>query len=574
MKKKENIDNLLTGGLNLKEKSESNSLYLEISEKLSSNEQQDNAKAVAAILKVEELTGKEPEFEAPNGTGIKRCLGQDIREGLITPSAESEKMYSLNKKEPLPGKKDLSDQEIGLQDMQIGLESAGYQSGMKPSSKDRMALDMLSGQSQEDKLGSAPLGEKDQDMSFGPSKVLKGLLTGDAQEIKKGLDQTLKIGAVSSLKENLTELSPIFKPMQKLSEFIGNLGAENDKMQKGLVDSMIKDIVGDPNGQDKNKSQEKEELGMLDIMGAQKGQQGFNGLDNLEGLRESLENINNRFSTLVGEVSDAFKSGKVGKETTALIDISKNGSLEDVENHVEELFGKIGKKMGKDSEEEPGEAEKAPAKQTETPDFNARLAGSIAGAATYKAGRSKGVNPKKAGEMGAIAEDEATDIAKSTQNSDKSKDNAVDMAKNTKNMMAKTASAIADKIPAPPGLGKAIAVGIIIADKATDLLMDLINNKGGLEVLNKSGGSLEGADQAKTEPNQQQQTLSGGVDVFKQEMKKTKGGMVKKLIPTTDEIASTAMKGAVDGIMSWGKEQVKGKKGTADDMHKQVDQPS
>jgi hypothetical protein len=148
------------------------------------------------------------------------------------------------------------------------------------------------------------------------------------------------------------------------------------------------------------------------------------------------------------------------------------------------------------------------------------------------------------------------------------------MAKDTKNMMAKTAASIADKIPTPPMLGKAIAVGIIVADKATDFMIDLINNKGGADSLSKASGSLEQTDKEKqSSPSQEQEKLGGGVEVFRQEMTKTKGGMIRRLIPTQEDVISTAMKGAVDGIGSWGKNEISGKKKPADDIHRQLDQP-
>jgi hypothetical protein len=543
-KKQDAIEKLLTGALNIKDKSDSNALYLDISEKIASKDKEENAKAVAAVLKVEELTGKEPEFESLGKSGIKRCLGQDIRDGLVTPSEESEKMYGLNKQEPLPGKGDLSDQEISLRDIEIGLKSAGYESGVKPSSKDQMALEMMGGKTEEEKLNPAPFGEQEADMSFGPSKVLKGLLTQDFDEVVKGLKETAMIGAGAQLKDQLDMLSPIFKPMQTLS----NMARE------GIIDS----FVGDTKGGD-----------IKEIMGLRSKDE--KPLD-LEALRDGIKSINDKGSALVGELAEAFKSGKVGKELNALLDVSKNGSLEDVEKHVENLFGRVDKKI-KDTLSEDDQEKKPEKKPEETPQWSAELAGRIAGATTYKAGRSKGLNPKKSGEMASITEGEATDVAKSTKDNEKSKDNAVDMAKDAKNMMAKTAASIADKIPTPPGLGKAIAVGIIIADKATDMMMDLINNKGGTEVLNKAGGSLEEAEKAKATPDQK--ALDGGIDVFKQEMKKTKGGMVKRLIPTTDDVATTAMKGAVDGIMSWGKDQVNGSKTKpAADIHRQLDQPT
>jgi len=568
-KKQDTIEKLLTGALDLKDKSNSNELYIEISDKLASKDKEENAKAVAAVLKVEEKTGKEPEFEIPGILGVKRSLGQDIRDGLINPSKDSQDLYELNKKEPLPGKKDLSDQEIANRDVEMGLKAAGYESGTKASSKDQMAIDILGGKSQEDKLNPAPFGDKQEDMTFGPSKVLKGLLTQDFDEVKKGLDETIKVGAMGSLKQNLEELSPIFKPMQKFSELVMSSALELGKKGEEIRQSMLNDVIGIPE-QDENKSKDKNLPGMDAIMG---GRSGNAPRFDLEGLRESLTAMNDKSTALVEEVADAFKSGKIGKELTSLMEVSKNGSLEDVEKHVENLFGRAGKKIQETLGDDEDPKKKPEGPKEDEPNWSAKLAGSIAGAATYKAGRSKGVNPKKAGEMASVAEDEATDIAKSTKENDQSKDKSVDMAKDAKNMMAKTAAQVADKIPAPPGLGKAIAVGIIIADKATDMLMDLINNKGGADILNKAGGSLEGAEKQKSDPAQQ--AMGGGIDVFKQEMKKTKGGMVKKLIPTTDDIASTAMKGAVDGIMSWGKDQTNGSKSKpVDDVHRQLDQPS
>lgn len=571
-KKQESIEKLLTGNLNLNDRSESNLLYIELSEKLASKDVNENAKAVAALLKVEEKTGKEPEFEAPAGTGIKRCLGQDIRDGLVTPSEESENLYLSNKKEPLPGKKDLSDQEISLRDLEIGIKAAGYESGVKPSSKDQMALEMLNGKSQEDKLTPAPFGEQENDMTFGPSKVIKGLLTQDPKEVAKGLEETIKVGEAESLKELLT-LSPVFKPMQKLSEIVGNSITGQNKDKERTSNPLFEDTLLVTEQQAKV---EKDGFKLEDLFDSKKDPLHPDqiGLD-LNGLRDSLVNLNEKGTALVGEISDAFKTGKVGKEINSLIDVSKNGSLEDVENHVENMFGRLNKKIDQKTEEPEKKGEK---KQEDAPDWSAQLAGSIAGAATYKAGRAKGINPKKSGEMSDIARDEATDIAKSTKSNEESKDKSVELLKNTKNMMAKTAANVVDKIPTPPGLGKAIAVGIIVADKATDFMIDLINNKGGADALSKASGDIEQADKEKGKdtPAAAQQSMvgDGNVEVFKEEMKKTKGGLVKRLIPTKDDVITSAMKGAVDGIGSWGKEQVSGRKGSAEDIHRQLDQPS
>jgi hypothetical protein len=563
-KKKQAIEKLLSGDLNLEDKNDKNSLYLDITEKLGISDKTENAKAVAAVLKVEELTGKEPEFEDPSGTGVKRCLGQDIRDGLVTPSEESLDIYEKNKGEAIPGKKDLSDQEIVYRDIEIGLKESGYQSGKKPSSQDQMALDLMGGKAEDSQLSPAPFEESEAQMSFGPSKIIKGLLTQDLDEVKKGIEETTKVGALDNLRDALHSMAPAFSQVNKFLDSIG------------------------PNAQERIKNGF---TGAGDIMETRRG--GLSelfGKDNpisqesLDELREKMSDLTSKGTALVGEITESFKSGKMGKEMQGLIDISKEGSLEDVENHVEGMFDKLGKKLGLNKKESPeGDEEKKPERpQPQEPDWSERLAGRIAGAATYKAGRSKGLGAKNAGELSAVAEEEATDIAKSTKEDDKSRDKSVDMAKDTKNMAAKTAASIADKVPAPPGLGKAIAVGIIVVDKATDFLMDIINNKGGLESLNKAGGSLE---QATPEPQEKGKGIeaiggpgsgvgAGAVEIFQSQMKKTKGGIVKKLVPAPEDVFSSAMKGAVDGIGSWGKEEFKGKKKQVDDFHKQVDQPT
>lgn len=531
-KNQEAIERLLSESLNLKDKTDKNSVYMEIADKLMDKSKQENAKAVAAILKIEEKTGKEPEFEDPSGLGIKRCLGQDIRDGIINPTEDSKQIYQENAQMSLPGTRDLSDQEIALRDIEIGFKESGYQSGKKPTSQEDMAIEILGGQSQEGKLNPAPFGESEAQMSFGPSKVLKGLLTGDMDELRNGLKETLKVGAIDDLRENLHTLAPGMKVMDKFLETLDNPG---EKLKDGVTD-------------------------FSDIMSGRKSSP-INPTT-LSDIRDSLVDVNQKGNLLANEIVDSFKTGKMGKEMQGLIDISKTGSLEDVEKHVEGMFDKLSNKIDKKSEEEPGE-KKESSKPPEQSHWSEVLAGRIAGAATYKAGRSKGLSGKNAGEMGAVAESEATDIAKTTKDNEASRDKSVDMAKGAKNALAKTAASIADKVPAPPGLGKAISIGIIIVDKATDFMMDLINNKGGLESLNKAGGSLEKLD-----------NTPGGIEVFQSQMTKTKGGIVKKLIPAKEDVLSTAMKGAVDGIGSWGKEQVKGKRGQTGPEHKQLDQPS
>jgi hypothetical protein len=216
--KQSKIAQYLAGTLDMEDKKNKNSLYIELAEKLSYGNKDDIAAALAVTEKVKELTGKEPEYE-PYVKGMpKRCLGQDIREGYITPSEDAEKMHMSLTGQELPGVGSPSEQEIACTDASIGAKAAGFQTGHQLSGPEKMFIEEQSTQ----KTTPSPMAEKDQieDMTFGPSRVIKGALTNDMKEVLEGLKETNSIGASKDLENSLNILSNPGGIAKQLSEFI------------------------------------------------------------------------------------------------------------------------------------------------------------------------------------------------------------------------------------------------------------------------------------------------------------------------------------------------------------------
>jgi hypothetical protein len=196
----------------------------------------------------------------------------------------------------------------------------------------------------------------------------------------------------------------------------------------------------------------------------------------------------------------------------------------------------------------------------------AKLAGAIAGNAAYRNARSKGFNPKQAGDMADSASDAAIEAASAAQKQpeDKTKDVVSGLASGTKNLAVKTASNLALAIP-PPGLGKAISIGIVMADKAVDLLAEsMAQQTGSLEKGSKAAEQGLGGKDSVSDPD-------AIPDSFKQEMTKTKTGIVKKLSPSGD-LTNDALKGMMS-IGNMGKSSIdeSNKVKEVDQVHQELD---
>lgn len=203
--KQSKVAQYLAGNLDMDNTKNKNSLYIELAEKISYGNKDDISAAIAVTDKVIQETGKEPEYD-PYVPGLpKRSLGQDIRAGYITPSEEAEKMHMDLKGKSLPGLGDPSAHEIACTDAEVGAKAAGFQTGHPLSSLDKMTL------SEQQKSGaptaSKPFDQEGQDMTFGPSKVIKGALSNNMEEVVEGLKETNSIGAAKDLENSLTALS-------------------------------------------------------------------------------------------------------------------------------------------------------------------------------------------------------------------------------------------------------------------------------------------------------------------------------------------------------------------------------
>jgi len=200
----------LAGTLDMSDQRNKNSLYIELAEKISYGNKDDISTALAVTEKVRELTGREPEYE-PYVPGMpKRCLGQDIRAGYITPSEEAEKLHRDLTGQNLPGLEPPSEQEIACTDAEIGAKAAGFQTGHTVSGPERMLLEeeqSKSPRSAQNENGINSFDQEGKDMAFGPSKVIKGALTNNMEEVLEGLKETTSIGAGKDLKNSLEALS-------------------------------------------------------------------------------------------------------------------------------------------------------------------------------------------------------------------------------------------------------------------------------------------------------------------------------------------------------------------------------
>jgi hypothetical protein len=197
------VAQFLAGTLDMDDTRNKNSLYIELAEKISYGNKDDISAALAVTEKVREATGREPEFESYVPGMPKRCLGQDIREGYITPSEDAIRMHKDLTGGDLPGIAYPSAQEIAFKDAEVGAQAAGFQTGHPLSGPDKMYYEDLQNKSPQNKS----FDQEGPDLTFGPSKVIKGALSNNMEEVVKGLKETNSIGASKDLEESLKAIS-------------------------------------------------------------------------------------------------------------------------------------------------------------------------------------------------------------------------------------------------------------------------------------------------------------------------------------------------------------------------------
>jgi hypothetical protein len=522
------LEKFLSGTLDMSDRKEKNNLYLDIAEGLSSPKKEDNAAAVSGLIKYKEKTGEQPEIYSPSAGTPPRCLSQDIREGLIQPTEEAERMFSSTQGSPLPGKGDRDEQELLHEDLEIAFEAAGFQTGQKIGSQDRMAIDEGKGQYGPEQ-GDPVFRQENQDMTFGATKMLKGMLTGDPEEIQKGAKEWLE--CPDNRAKDLFD---------KAGEFMKNPSLETaGKLMGGIA----------------------KEGNAMSALGSGKSPFELN-------------------------LGDLAKSHPAAKLAGAVADVLSNpsGAAEKVMKNLEEALSPF-QKPGAKKEEAPEseDKKKGPENAMGEEGFDMKaLAAAVAAASTYKKARSKGMNPKGAGEMASVAGDEAGLTYKGLGDNKEGEKNIVDAAKAGKNMASGLAAKAAPLI-LPPPMGKAVAAGIMIADKATDFILDAVKaaapgknpmDQLTMEKVQESGGPA---------PKEQVETPGGlgegkghNLEGFKETMSKGKSGILKKVLPMGgDQLEGMAVSALESGAKNfWDASKGKGKKDpTADSVPEGMHQP-
>jgi hypothetical protein len=312
----------LAGTLDMEDTKNKNSLYIELAEKLSYGNRDDISTALAVTSKVTELTGKEPEFE-PYVAGLpKRSLGQDIRSGYITPSEEAQKMHRDLKGEDLPGIGNPSAHEIACTDAEIGARAAGFQTGHPISSMQKMLLD-----GEKDSVGSTgskPFDQEGQDMTFGPSKVIKGALSNNMEEVVEGLKETNSIGASKDLENSLSALS------------------SPGGIAKFLVDTMQQAVTASPSDIAKNATNLYKSVSdySKDRIQDSKEQGGI-----ASQLVEQLQMLTAQPTKVLGNIADAYEKGlasqteQMMKSLTGVTNPNERGLATQAEQMKKSLTG-------------------------------------------------------------------------------------------------------------------------------------------------------------------------------------------------------------------------------------------
>ena len=483
-----NLQRLLGGDpIDISQPETQRSLYMEIQKKL--EVPSSASEAVAGILKWEETTGKEPEIPGITKDVPPRTLGMEIRNGEILPSQEASDLYQGLSGKPLPGQGDKSEQEINRQDLWDGFRGSNFQSGKTPKSQDIMGLNILGGKAPESH-------GTQQDMTWGPSKMIKGALSGNFEEMEKGAKECMGIGM-----------------------FNKTLEAFSDVFERSGPASMLQKLTG-PEG-------------------------------TLGGIKKEQEQ-------LLNTVTDALTGNGRGEQFKKIGEILEKGNKDMLQAL---LPGGPGKK----EKGEPQEEKKDTPKQA-ADDFFQKFAGLVASNATYKMARKKGFGPKQAGEMGEVAGEEAESIAKTQapeKNQGQFEDKLMATAKAAKHL---TATVLSKAALAIPGIGKAISIGITVADKATDILMDMA--KSGATEQPQSGPDAPKEGDPKNETPGESKDGENPTNTFKTFMKKGKKGLLKELLPGGDVLADAAGSAAT-GIKSGVQQGMERKK--TDEVHLSID---
>lgn len=489
--------------------------------------QEENKRGVTALKNWVDKASKDQQADIyPSEPGLTETtpdkdLGTAVREGTVAPTELSKELFKTATGMDFPGTGEPTEQEMATQDAWEGFRAADYQGGKAPTQMESAILQEMGGGSKREWMGpeAAPFGKDGgttqersfgedfaNDMTFGPSKIIKGLLTGDPETLGQGIKEA------QSVAQNIGDV------------LTGKTG--RDQMQK-LWDGF-------------EKSMEKE---------VEKGGPGAQLATDTLGLMKKAKEVN-PVEQAIGMISDLVTGKNLGPGSIAQ-ELGNTANLANPANSLMKAWEMTSSilqpgsgKQGKDAPASDlmGNRGGLDLNDEFINDFATKLSSAIA----YKKGRKAGLPSKEAGPAAETAGEvtrEATRDSKTTDKSAEMIDKGVDAMKAAKNLAVKGASKALAGIP---GVGTAAAVALQVANVVVDVVIDAskemakdqMGTPGSQAKEGPSGNESPGepAGQEKSTAEQGVSQAAGAGEMVasntKQALKKTKGKLLKELLPS------------------------------------------
>jgi hypothetical protein len=502
-------------------------------------------------------------------------FGTAVREGLVVPTDLSKDLFKTATGTDMPGTGEISEQEMKTQDQWDGFRAANYQTGKEPGQMQSAILDEMGGR-EKPELQMIPMDQMtpgDDEMTWGPSKMVKGLLTMDPAEYCQGAMEALNGG---------------LDVQKTMTDQLGLAGGPNlfKNMGKNLMESVIqgeatpemKETLDSMKGAAANIQSEEMKAAFGDIKG--QAEKLWNDPKiALEALSSAAADLTGGKG--VGEiVGKALESGKEGLEKVSPALMIPSAMQKAVDGVIEMMQGQKGKKE-KEEPEDPAKLSFVDKEGNLNEEFLNDFASKLSAAAAYKKCRKAGLNSKEAGMAGEAAGEvtqEATKTKGTTAVAAQALDKGVDAAKTAKDMAVKVAS---KSLAAIPGVGPALAVGLQAANYFANLAIDAAKEAGkeavgpnqntpgapGAEQEQKPQEKPQGTEVKTQGPNAVEVTaeLAGagagpgagggakGVGGVKEALTKGKGKLLKQLLPAGD-----LNEGLIDSLSGMGSKATEG----------------
>jgi hypothetical protein len=161
-------------------------------------------RAVAALTNWESIDPKGPRGGG-HGNGIEKSLALEVRRGETNPTKEAQSLYEQTTGSPMRGKNGRTEKDIIEEEIWEGFEASGFQNGEKPKTMAREILEAAGGWQASGK------GKE----TWGPAKIVEGILSQDAEKAQKGFEDCAKTGLGEHTGKLLDTLDTMGKNINK-----------------------------------------------------------------------------------------------------------------------------------------------------------------------------------------------------------------------------------------------------------------------------------------------------------------------------------------------------------------------